>query len=104
MKVLGHGSFPNRELALRYSLGLPGVSLAIVGLKSPGEIDAIVEYAARFRPLEERELGQLVDDVRPIVERDADEMEEEGQSTLFWLHDTKVMGWKEQDEPALVAY
>src|SRR5438552_13837208 len=30
MKVLGHGEFPDRELALRYSLGLPGVALAIV--------------------------------------------------------------------------
>jgi uncharacterized protein len=50
MKVLGHGSFPNRELALRYSLGLPGVSLAIVGLKSPGEIDAIVPREDWARP------------------------------------------------------
>jgi aryl-alcohol dehydrogenase-like predicted oxidoreductase len=104
MKVLGHGSFPDRELALRYSLGLPGVSLAIVGMKSPAEIDAIVEYAARFRPLAEAELGRLVDEVRPIVERDAGETKEEGQGTLFWLHDTTVMGWQEHDEPALVAY
>ena len=34
MKVLGHGEFPNRGPALRYALGLPGVSLAFVGMKS----------------------------------------------------------------------
>src|SRR5215211_2194484 len=28
MKTLGHGEFPDRDLALRYALGLPGVSLA----------------------------------------------------------------------------
>jgi aryl-alcohol dehydrogenase-like predicted oxidoreductase len=104
MKVLGHGTVTNREAALRYSLGLPGVSLAIVGMKSPQEIDEIVACAARFRPLEEAELGALIDEVRPIVERDATENSEQGQSPLFWLHDTKVMGWQEQDEPALVAY
>src|SRR5215210_9426532 len=32
MKVFGHGAFENRELALRYSLGLPGVSVAIIGM------------------------------------------------------------------------
>jgi hypothetical protein len=29
---------------------------------------------------------------------------EEGKGPLFWLHDTKVMGWKEHSEPELVAY
>ena len=104
MKVLGHGAVEARDLALRYSLGLPGVSLAIVGLKSPAEIDEIVDYAARYQPLAEGELGRLIDQVRPIVERDAQESKEQGQSTLFWLHDTTVMGWQEHDEPALVAY
>jgi len=103
MKVLGHGEIANRELALRYALGLPGVSLAIVGMKSPEEIDEIVALAAAYRPLEEQELAQLVDEVRPLVERDATESEN-GKSPLFWLHDTKVMGWQEQSEPALVRY
>ena len=105
MKTLGHGEFANRELALRYSLGLPGVSLAIVGMDSPEQVEEIAAIAAAYRPLDEREEQQLIDEVRPLVEQDADENEKSGgKSTLFWMHDTKVMGWKKQDEPALVAY
>jgi uncharacterized protein len=103
MKVLGHGNFHNRELALRYSLGLPGVSLAIIGLKSPQEIDEIVGIAANYSPLNQAEKARLVADVRSLVEKDAEESQK-GHSDLFWLHDTTVMGWKENDEPALVAY
>ena len=103
MKTLGHGVFPDRSLALRYSLGLPGVSLAIVGMKSPEEIDQAVATAANFQPLGEEELQGLIDQVRPLVEKDAEESQE-GKSELFWLHDTSVMGWREQDEPALVSY
>lgn len=105
MKVLGHGTFPDVELALRYSLGLPGVSLAIVGMESETQITQIAEMAARFRPLDEAEEGRLIDQVKPIVEQDACEVDgKEGPTTLFWLHDTKVMGWQEDDEPVLVRY
>ncbi|MDP9365176.1 MAG: aldo/keto reductase [Chloroflexota bacterium] len=103
MKVLGHGEFQSRDLALRYSLGLPGVSLAIVGLDTPEQVEEIVELAAAYRPLEEAELERLLAEVRPLVERDGNESEE-GKGPLFWLHDTKVMGWKERSEPELVAY
>ena len=103
MKVLGHGEFRQRNLALRYALGLPGVSLAIVGLKTTDEIDEVVANAAAFRPLDDAELDGLLEEVRPLVERDAAESEE-GKGPLFWLHDTKVMGWKEHSEPELVAY
>jgi uncharacterized protein len=103
MKVMGHGEFSDRELALRYSLGLPGVSLAIVGMDSPAQIDENVAIAARFRPLEEAEEARLIEQVRPLIEKDAEESKK-GQSALFWLHDTSVMGWKEKDEPALVDY
>ena len=51
MKVLGHGHFPDPELALRYALGLPSVSLAIVGMASPQEIEQIVSIAAAYQPL-----------------------------------------------------
>ena len=103
MKVLGHGAFENREAALRYSLGLPGVSLAIVGMDNPQQIDEIVEMAARYRPLEDAEQQQLIDEIRPVVEQDAKDSQE-GKSQLFWLHDTSVMGWQQHDEPVLVAY
>jgi aryl-alcohol dehydrogenase-like predicted oxidoreductase len=103
MKVLGHGTVPDVELALRYSLGLPGVSLAIVGMDQIEQIDKNVEIAARFQPLDEGERQQLIDGVRPLVEQDAKESQE-GKGTLFWLHDTKVMGWQLADEPVMVAY
>jgi aryl-alcohol dehydrogenase-like predicted oxidoreductase len=105
MKVLGHGEFANIELALRYSLGLPGVSLAIVGMDSIEQINQNAAIASRFTPLSEDERQQLIAEVQPIVERDADEATEKaGRSRLFWLHDTKVMGWDKNDEPVLVWY
>lgn len=103
MKVLGHGTVDRRADALHYSLGLPGVSLAIVGLKSEAEIDEVVANALAFRPLDQAAEQALAEHVRPLVERDA-QQSQHGQSDLFWLHDTTVMGWKQQDEPALVAY
>jgi len=103
MKVLGHGQFKNIDLALRYSLGLEGVSLAIVGMNVPIQIDQIVDIAANFQPLSEREEALLIEEVRPIVEKDADESQS-GKGPLFWLHDTAVMGWKQHDEPRMVAY
>jgi aryl-alcohol dehydrogenase-like predicted oxidoreductase len=103
MKVFGHGTFTRRDLALRYSLGLPGVSLAIIGMDNVDQIDANVELAAAVQPLTTDEEQELVAEVRPLVERDANDSQE-GQGDLFWLHDTKVMGWEEQDEPVLVRY
>ncbi len=103
MKVLGHGEFPDVERALRYSLGLPGVSLAIVGMDQLAQIDQNVAIAADFHPLSEAERQQLIAEVRPLVEKDAKESQE-GKGSLFWLHDTKVTGWDKHDEPALVAY
>ena len=72
-------------------------------MDSPAQIDEIVDIASAFRPLEEREEERLIDAVRPLVEKDAKESKK-GQSSLFWLHDTTVMGWQEKDEPALVDY
>jgi predicted aldo/keto reductase-like oxidoreductase len=103
MKVLGHGTFPNVERALRYSLALPGVSLAIVGMDSTEQIDQNVQIAANFKPLTETEYEQFVDDVRPLIEKEMDEANK-GKGKLFWLHDTKVMGWAQQDEPAMASY
>ena len=103
MKVLGHGEFPHIARALRFSLGLPGVAVAIIGMDQRTQIDQNVEIAANFHPLTEAERQQLIDDVRPLVEQDAKESQE-GKSRLFWLHDTKVMGWEKQDEPAMVTY
>jgi aryl-alcohol dehydrogenase-like predicted oxidoreductase len=103
MKVFGHGEFQDRELALRYSLGLSGVTVAILGMDRIQHVDENVELAARFRPLEEQEEAKLIGEIKPLVERDA-EQSQEGKSPLFWLHDTNVMGWKEHDEPSMVRY
>lgn len=103
MKVLGHGKFKNIDLGLRYSLGLPGVSLAIVGMDVPIQIDQIVQIAADFKPLAEEEEARLIEEVRPLVEADAKESQE-GKGSLFWLHDTNVMGWSQHDEPVRVHY
>ena len=103
MKVLGHGAFPHIARGLRYALGLPGVSLAIVGMDQPEQIDQNVEIAGSFEPLSKEEYEQLVQDVRPLIEKEMQEAQE-GKGSLFWLHDTKVMGWEKQDEPAIVAY
>jgi predicted aldo/keto reductase-like oxidoreductase len=100
MKVFGHGAFENRELALRYSLGLPGVSLAIIGLDNEQQIDEVVQLATDYRPISDDERDQLIEEVRPIVEKDA----KESDGTLFWLHDTAVMGWQKHDEPVAVRY
>jgi len=103
MKVLGHGEYPNIERSLRYSLGLPGVSVAILGMDQREQIDQNVEIAAAFTPLTQAEYEKLIDDVRPLLEKEMDEVEK-GKGKLFWLHDTKVTGWQQKDEPALVTY
>jgi uncharacterized protein len=104
MKVYGHGEIASRDLALRYSLGLPGVSLAILGMDQTEQIDENVELAAAFAPLGDDELERLIGEVKPLVQQDAEESQKQGKSKLFWLHDTTVMGWKQHDEPALVEY
>jgi uncharacterized protein len=102
MKVYGHGTITYRGLALRFSLGLPAVSLAILGMKAIEEIEDNVSLANLVRPLEDREREILFNEVRPLVEKDMKESQE-GKSDLFWLHDTQVTGWKQRDEPVLVA-
>jgi aryl-alcohol dehydrogenase-like predicted oxidoreductase len=103
MKTLGHGCFRSRDLALRYALGQQEVSLAIVGMDSPTQIDEIVDIASDFRPLLEDEEDRLVEEVRPLILQDSDESKK-GESRLFWLHDTSVTGWREKNGPALVDY
>jgi aryl-alcohol dehydrogenase-like predicted oxidoreductase len=105
MKVLLHGEIGRRDLALRYSLGLPGVSVAIVGMKDAAEVDAAVEIAEGFAPLSGPEEEELLGLARELVQKDAEGQEsEDGQTPLFWLHDTNTLAWSYDDEPALVAY
>lgn len=103
MKTLGHGHFKSVDLALRYALALDGVSVAIVGMDVPVQIDQIVQIASDFKPLAEEEEARLMEEVRPLLEKDAEESQK-GQGDLFWLHDTTVTGWSNHDEPRLVRY
>ena len=72
-------------------------------MKNEREIDEIVESASAFRPLEEHEEARLIEEVRPLIEHDSQNWKK-GDSPLFWLHETSVMGWQEKDEPAMVDY
>ena len=100
MKVYGHGELKQRELALRYSLGLPGVSLAIVGMDDESQIDENVRLAQNFTPLSEDELNTLLQEARETLHKDTTS----NSNSIFWIHDSKTMAWKEESEPELVEY
>ncbi len=51
-----HGIIGQRELALRYSLSLPNVALAIVGMQSIQHIDEIAAIGARYEPPSQSDL------------------------------------------------
>ncbi len=100
MKVYGHGEIKQRELALRYSLGLPGVSLAILGMESEAQIDENVRLAQSIAPLSEAEREPLIAEAKKLVHND----KPSDSSPIFWLYDIKTMAWQEESEPATVAY
>ena len=45
--------------ALGYVLGLPGVSTAVVGCRTPAEVDENARIARAFAPFDERRTGQI---------------------------------------------
>jgi aryl-alcohol dehydrogenase-like predicted oxidoreductase len=47
------------EEALGYCLSLPGVSTAIIGCKTPAEVDENVRIACRFRPFDDEQKRKL---------------------------------------------
>jgi aryl-alcohol dehydrogenase-like predicted oxidoreductase len=103
MKVLGHGTLNQRELALRYSLSLPGVSLAIVGMDDEAQIDENVRLARLADKLgapSEQEFDALMGEARALIQND----KPSDSSPIFWLYDIKTMAWQEDSEPATVAY
>jgi aryl-alcohol dehydrogenase-like predicted oxidoreductase len=100
MKVYGHGELKQRELALRYSLSLPGVSLAILGMEEEEQIDENVRLAQSITSLSEPELDTLIQEARALVEND----KPSERSRIFWIYDSKTMAWKEDSEPEMVAY
>src|SRR5439155_2550742 len=87
MKVYGHGELKQRELALRYSLGLPGVSLAILGMDDEAQIDENVRLAESLSPLSGGELETLLQEAKGLLvaDRPSDD------SPVFWIYDSKTM-------------
>jgi predicted aldo/keto reductase-like oxidoreductase len=56
--LLGPGKLAMDE-AMGYTLSLPGVSLVVVGCKTPGEVDENARIARRFTPFEDGRLRHL---------------------------------------------
>ena len=52
---------------MRYALGLPGVSLAIVGMADESEIDENVRLAENLTPLADGELEPLLDEAKGLL-------------------------------------
>ncbi|HSH83442.1 MAG TPA: aldo/keto reductase [Herpetosiphonaceae bacterium] len=100
MKVYGHGELKQRELCLRYSLSLPGVSLAILGMDDEAQIDENVRLAQTITPLGVSEMDTVIQEARAILEKDSPS----DSSPVFWLYDIKTMAWKEDSEPVMTAY
>lgn len=100
MKVYGHGEITQRDLALRYALHLPGVSLAILGMEEEAQIDENVRMAQHCDALSMEELDTLVQEARLLVQSD----KPSSSSPIFWLYDLKTLAWQEESEPALVVY
>lgn len=49
------------EQAIRYSVGIPGVACAVIGLANPSEVAAAVAVARRFKPLTSDESASLLE-------------------------------------------
>ncbi|HUP27840.1 MAG TPA: aldo/keto reductase [Chloroflexia bacterium] len=101
MKVYGHGEMKERELSLRYSLSLPSVSLAILGMKDEKEIEENIKLAQAYKPLEQDELDTLIEEARQVIQKNN---KAEENSPIFWLYDLTTMAWKQSSEPEMVAY
>ena len=100
MKGFGHGEIKQRESALHYSLSLPGVSVAILGMEEEEQIDENVRFAQNFASLAPGDMEKLVQEAKALVEND----KPSNSSPIFWLYDIKTMAWQEESEPFTVAY
>lgn len=55
------------ERAVRYALGIPGLSVAIMGLKSVAELEQAVATVRAYRPLEGAELSKALADGKQLA-------------------------------------
>lgn len=56
------------ERAVRYVLAIPGLSVAIMGMKSVAELEKAVATVQAFEPLEGRQLSQTLDDGKTMAQ------------------------------------
>jgi len=74
MKVMAYGFLKDHAAdALRYVMGLPGVSAALVGVDNIEQVEANVAVARECRPLSEAEQADLLSTAESIYRRRIDE-------------------------------
>jgi len=79
MKVLAYGFLKDHaERALRFVLGLPGVSAAVVGVDTMEQVERNVAVARAFQPLTDAEQTDLLKTARRIYQ--------ERQSEAWFIH------------------
>ena len=64
---LTNSGFADHEQALRYALGLPGVSLAVIGMYNEEELVQNIEWVRRYAPLDAGEQQALLAQGREIA-------------------------------------
>lgn len=79
MKAMAYGFLKDHaERALRFVLGLPGVSAAVVGVDNMEQVERNVAVARAFQPLTDAERGNLLETARRIYQ--------ERQSEAWFIH------------------
>ena len=53
---------PHYTRSVRYALGIPGLSVAIMGMKSVAELEKAVATVSAYEPLQGAELSEAMDD------------------------------------------
>ena len=66
---MAHSGFVDHERALRYSLGLDGVSLAVLGIYNERELIQNVEWVQRYKPLSTTEKDELLNQGLNLAEQ-----------------------------------
>jgi hypothetical protein len=103
MKVLGHGELQVAISPCALLSDCPESRSRSSQMATTAEIDAIVEIAAGFRPLDERDQaadrrGQAADRTGRLWRAKRERVPSSGCTT------PEVRGWSQKDEPALVDY
>ncbi|HIG54006.1 MAG TPA: hypothetical protein EYQ18_08505 [Candidatus Handelsmanbacteria bacterium] len=66
---MADSGFADHERALRYALGLPAVSLAVLGVYDEAELLQNIEWVQRYAPLAENEEADLLAQGQTLAEQ-----------------------------------